>query len=61
MPSNNPPETAPDIHRGKAIAVTSGAMIVGGGLGALGIVIAITLLSFAVILVWGVGIALMSL
>ena len=34
-----PPEIAPDVNRGKAIAGTAGAIVVGGGLSAIAITV----------------------
>lgn len=59
--NTNPPEIAPDIHRGKAIAITSGAMVVGAGFSALAIALIVMVITFVVCLIWGVGIALTSL
>jgi hypothetical protein len=56
-----PAPDSPDVHRGKAIAGTAGAIVVGGGLSALAIsVITIVVLFFGCIF-WGIGIALGAL
>lgn len=61
-PANtNPPEIAPDVNRGKAIAITGGAMVIGTGFAALAICLAVALLSFVIFIIWGFGIALLSL
>lgn len=56
----NPPEIAPDVNRGKAIAASSAAIVIGGGFTTLAISVAILVITFVICLVWGIGIALTS-
>ena len=56
-----PPEIAPDVNRGKAIAGTAGAIVVGGGLSALAITVVCMVGLFFICIVWGIGVALAAL
>jgi hypothetical protein len=56
-----PAQIAPDINRGKAIAGTAGAIVVGGGLSALTIAVITIVGLFFVCIFWGIGVAIGAL
>jgi hypothetical protein len=56
-----PAQIAPDINRGKAIAGTAGAIVVGGGLSALAIAVITIVGLFFVCIFWGIGVAIGAL
>lgn len=58
--SSIPPNCAPDIHRGKAIAIASTGILVGGGLSALVIAVASLLIAFSLCVIYGIGLAIAS-
>lgn len=58
--SEIPAEIAPDVNRGKAIAASSAAIVIGGGFTALAVSVVILIMTFVVCVLWGIGIALTS-
>ncbi|UUG69343.1 hypothetical protein SEA_SHAM_261 [Streptomyces phage Sham] len=56
-----PAQNSPDVNRGKAIAASAGAIVVGGGLSALTIAVVTLVGLFFVCLFWGIGVALTAL
>lgn len=56
-----PAPDSPDVHRGKAIAGTAGAIVVGGGLSVLTISVITCIFLFFGCIFWGIGVALTAL
>jgi hypothetical protein len=56
-----PAEIAPELNRGKATAVTIGAMVVGFPTAAIGITAFIVAISSIICVIWGIGVGIASL
>lgn len=54
----NPPEIAPDISKGKAIAGSASAVVIGGGFSALVVCVGAFVVMVVLCVLWGIGIAI---